>query len=57
MERAKFFKNLLLAFMNFMIISIGGFTSINFVIVVTERLHFFTASFILQIVNILVLLF
>ena len=57
MARAKFLKNLLLAFMNFMIINVEGFASINFVIAVTERLHFFTASFILQIVNILVLIF
>ena len=57
MGRAKFLKNLLLAFMNFMIINIEGFASINFVTAVTETLHFFTSSFILQIVNILVLLF
>ena len=52
MWRAKFLKNLLLAFMNFMIINIKRFAGINVVIAVI-----FTSSFILQIVNILVLLF
>ena len=52
MGRAKFLKALLLAFKNSMIINIERFAGINFVIAVT-----FTPSFILQIVNILVLLF
>ena len=51
-RNGKFLKNLLLAFMNFMIINIERFAGINFVIAVI-----FTANFILQIVNILVLLF
>ena len=42
--------------MNFMIINLEKFAGINFVIAVTET-HFFTSSFILQIVNILVLFF
>ena len=55
-EEPSFLKTLLLAFMNFMIINIERFAGINFVIAVTET-YFFTSSFILQIVNILVLLF
>ena len=51
-----FLKTLLLAFMNFMIINIERFAGINFVIAVTKT-YFFTSSFILQIVNILVLFF
>ena len=51
-EEPSFLKTLLLAFMNFMIINIERFAGINFVIAVI-----FTSSFILQIVNILVLLF
>ena len=39
-----------------MIINIERFAGINFVIAVTETLYFFTSSFILQIMNILVLL-
>ena len=53
-EEPSFLKTLLLAFMNFMIINIERFAGINFVIAVTET-YFFTSSFILQIVNILVL--
>ena len=55
-EEPSFLKPLLLAFMNFMIINFERFAGINFVIAVTET-YFFTSSFILQIVNILVLLF
>ena len=55
-EELSFLKTLLLAFMNFMIINIGRFAAINFVIAVTET-YFFKSSFILQIVNILVLFF
>ena len=55
-EEPSFLKTLLLAFMNFMIINIERFAGINFVIAVTET-YFFTSSFILQIVNILVLFF
>ena len=55
-EEPSFLKTLLLAFMNFMIINIERFAGINFVIAVTET-YYFTSSFILQIVNILVLLF
>ena len=47
-----FKKALLLAFMNFLIINIEKFSGINFAIAII-----FTSSFILQIVNILVLLF
>ena len=56
-EKLSFSLTLLLAFMSVMIINIERFAGINFVIVVTETLYFFTSSFILQIVNILVLLF
>ena len=52
-EEPSFYKTLLLAFM---IINIERFAGINFVIAVTET-YFFTSSFILQIVNILVLFF
>ena len=48
-----FLKNLL-AFMNFMIINTERFSGINVVIAVTKT-YFFRSSFILQIVNILVL--
>ena len=51
-EEPSFLKTLLLAFMNFMIINIERFARINFVIAAI-----FTFSFILHIVNILVLLF
>ena len=57
MGRTKFLKNFIIGFMNFEIINIERFAGINFVIAVTETLYFFTSSFILQIVNILVLLF
>ena len=51
-EEPSFLKTLLLAFTNFMIINIERFAGINFVIAAI-----FTFSFILHIVNILVLLF
>ena len=58
MGRAKFSKkNLLLAFMNFLIINIERFAGINVVIAGTKTFYFFTCCFILQVVNILVLLF
>ena len=47
---------LLLAFMNIFIINIERFAGINVVIAVTKS-YFFTSSFILQVLNILVLLF
>ena len=56
-EKLSFSLTLLMAFMSVMIINIERFAVINFVIVATETLCFFTSSFILQIVNILVLLF
>ena len=56
MGRANFLKNFIIGFYEFMIINIERFAGINFVIAVTETLYFFTSSFILQIVNILVLL-
>ena len=55
--RAKFLKNFIIAFYEFMIINIERLAGFNFVIVVTGTLYFFTSSFILQIVNILVFLF
>ena len=51
-----FKKTLLLDFMDYMIINIERHAGINLVIAVTET-YFFTSSFILQIVNILVLIF
>ena len=58
MGRSKFFKkNLLLAFMNFLTINIERFAGVNVVIAGTETFYYFTCSFILQVVNILVLLF
>ena len=57
MGRSKCLKNFIIGFYEFMIINIERFAGINFVIAVTETLYFFTSSFILQIVNILVLLF
>ena len=57
MGRPKCLKNFIIGFYEFMIINIERFAGINFVIAVTETLYFFTSSFILQIVNILVLLF
>ena len=53
MERAKFFKKIISGFYEFLIINIERFAGINLVIAVTET-YFFTSSFILQIVNILV---
>ena len=47
---------LLLAFMNFFIINIERFAGINVVIAVAKS-YFFTSSFILQVLNILILLF
>ena len=52
-----FKKNLLLAFMNFLTINIERFAGINVVIAGTETFYYFTCSFILKVVNILVLLF
>ena len=43
--------------MNFLNINIERFAGINVVMAVTKTLYFFTSSFILQVVNILVLLF
>ena len=57
MERAKVLKNFIIGCCEFMIINIERFACINFIIAVTETLYFFIFSFILQIVNILVLLF
>ena len=51
-EIPSFWKALLLAFMNFMITNIERFAGINFAVVVI-----FTSSFILQIMNILALIF
>ena len=56
MGRSKCLKNFIIGFYEFMIINIERFAGINFVIAVTET-YYFTSSFILQIVNILVLLF
>ena len=56
-EGPSFQKTISLAFMNFMITNIEIFAGINVVVAVTETLYFFTSCFILQIVNILVLLF
>ena len=49
-------KTLLLAFMNFLIINIGRCAGINVVNALTET-YFFTSNFILQVVNIFLLLF
>ena len=58
MGRAKIFKkDLLLVFMNFLIINIERFAGINVVIAGAKTFYFFTCSFILQVVNILVLFF
>ena len=43
--------------MNCLIINIEIFAGMNVVMAVTKTLYFFTSSFILQVVNILVLLF
>ena len=56
MGRAKFLKNFIIGFMNFLIINIERFAGINVVNALTET-YFFTSSFILQVVNICVLLF
>ena len=56
MGRAKFLKNFIIGFMNFLIINIERFAGINVVNALTET-YFFTSSFILQVVNICVPLF
>ena len=55
-EEPSFLKTLWLAFMNFFIINIERFAGINVVIAVAKS-YFFTSSFILQVLNILILLF
>ena len=62
MRGIKFLKSLSLAFdkfqfLNFVNMNIEKFAGINIVIAVTENFIFLTSSFILWIVNLLVLLF
>ena len=55
-EEPSFLKNFIIGFMNFLIINIERFAGINVVNALTET-YFSTSSFILQVVNICVLLF